>query len=83
MERIIRFRVWLLVGIVAIILSAYSIKLYFMQVNDAAINGNNVTTYTIRTRVRGVRGDILDINGNKLVTSRASYDLHKIGRAHV
>ena len=76
MERITRFRVWLLMGIVAVILSIFSIKLYAMQVVDADVNGDNVTTYTIRTRVRGTRGDILDINGNKLVTSRASYDLH-------
>ena len=76
MERITRFRAWLLVGIVAAILCIYSIKLYSMQVADADVNGNNVTTYMIRTRVRAARGDILDINGNKLVTNRASYDLH-------
>lgn len=76
MERITRFRAWLLIGIVVAILSIYSIKLYSMQVADADVNGNNVTTYTIRTRVRADRGDILDINGNKLVTDRASYNLH-------
>ena len=76
MERITRFRaIWLLV-IVGTILSLFAIKLYSMQVTDAAINGNNTTTYVIRTRVRAARGDILDTNGNKLVTNRASYDLH-------
>ena len=76
MERITRFRAWVLVGIVALILGIYSIKLYSMQVVNAEANGNNVTTYVIRTRVRAARGELLDINGNKLVTNRASYDLH-------
>ena len=76
MERITRFRAWLLVAIVVAVLSVFGIKLYAMQVADAEVNGNNITTYTIWTRVRGVRGDILDTNGNKLVTNRASYDLH-------
>ncbi len=76
MERITRFRAWLLVAIVAVILGLYSVKLYSMQVADAEINGDNITTYTIWTRVRGARGDLLDTNGNKLVTNRASYDLH-------
>ena len=76
MERITRFRAtWLLV-IVGTILSLFAVKLYSMQVADAAVNGDNTTTYTISTRVRAARGDILDINGNKLVTNRASYDLH-------
>lgn len=76
MERITRFRAtWLLV-IVGTILSLFAVKLYSMQVVDAAVNGDNTTTYTISTRVRAARGDILDINGNKLVTNRASYDLH-------
>ena len=76
MERITRFRAWLLVAIVVVILGMYGIKLYSMQVVDGEVNGNNVTTYVVRTRVRGARGDILDANGNKLVTNRASYDLH-------
>ena len=53
MERITRFRAWLLVAIVAVILGLYSVKLYSMQVADAEINGDNITTYTIWTRVRG------------------------------
>ncbi len=76
MERITRFRaVWLLV-IVCAILGAYAVKLYSTQVTDSAVGSNNTTTYIISTRVRAARGDILDCNGNKLVTNRASYDLH-------
>ena len=76
MERITRFRaVWLLV-IVGTILGLFAVKLYSMQVVDAEVKSDNTTTYIMRTRVRGTRGDILDTNGNKLVTNRASYDLH-------
>ena len=76
MERITRFRAVLLVVIVAVILSIYGIKLYSMQVADAELNGDNTTTYLVQTRVRAARGELLDTNGNKLVTNRASYDLH-------
>lgn len=76
MERITRFRaVWLLL-IVGTILGLFAIKLYSMQVADGEVKKDNTTTYIMRTRVRAARGDILDTNGNKLVTNRASYDLH-------
>ncbi len=76
MERITRFRVMVLLLAVVLVLALYSIKLYGTQVADAAQNGDNTTTYIMRTRVRAARGDLLDTNGNKLVTNRASYDLH-------
>ncbi len=76
MERITRFRAVLLIVIVALILGIYGIKLYAIQVADEDVSRDNITTYIMRTRVRGTRGDILDTNGNKLVTNRASYDLH-------
>ncbi len=76
MGRITGFRAVLLLVIVATIMGLYSVKLYSMQVVDAEVNGDNATTYTVYTRVRAARGELLDINGNKLVTNRASYDLH-------
>lgn len=76
MGRITGFRAILLLVIVATIMGLYGVKLYSMQVVDAEVNGDNKTTFTIYTRVRAARGEILDINGNKLVTNRASYDLH-------
>lgn len=76
MGRITGLRAVLLLVIVATIMSLYGVKLYSMQVVDAEENGDNATTYTIYTRVRAARGEILDTNGNKLVTNRASYDLH-------
>ena len=75
MERITKFRAVFLVTLVGLVLSFFCIKLYLMQNTQQAGAASNVTTYTTRTRVRGTRGDILDTNGNVLVTNRASYDL--------
>ena len=76
MERITRRRAFVLLGIVLAILGFYSIRLYTMQVVDAEGKENNSTTYTMWTRVRAARGDLLDANGNKLVYDKACYDLH-------
>lgn len=76
MGRITGFRAILLLVIVAAIMGLYGVKLYSMQVADADVNGDNKTTFTIYTRVRAARGELLDTNGNKLVTNRASYDIH-------
>lgn len=76
MGRITGRRAILLLLIVAMIFGLYGAKLYDMQVVNAEVNGNNASTYTIYTRVRAARGELLDTNGNKLVTNRASYDLH-------
>ena len=75
MERITRRRAAFLVTIVVLTLCFFCFKLYGMQIVDAEQKENNITTYTTRTRVRAARGDILDTNGNVLVTNRASYDL--------
>ena len=75
MERITKFRSVLLLTIVALILAFFCIKLYMMQIVDDSAAAANRPTYVTRTRVRASRGDILDTNGNILVTNRASYDL--------
>ena len=75
MERITRVRAAVMLLVVALVLSFFGVKLYGQQVLDAEDKGNNITTYTTRTRIRAARGDIVDTNGNILVTNRASYDL--------
>ena len=75
MERITRFRSTILIIMVAAVLCFFAGKLYTMQVVDAAEKADNITTYTTITRVRAARGDILDTNGNVLVSNRASYNL--------
>ena len=75
MERITKVRAVFLLTLVALLLSFFGIKLYTMQIADKTAAANNVVTYITRTRVRASRGDILDTNGNVLVTNRSSYNL--------
>ena len=75
MERITRRRAVILLMILLGVLSVFCVRLYKMQAGSGGIVLSDEVTYTTRTRVRGVRGDILDTNGNVLVTNRVSYDL--------
>ena len=75
MERITRLRAMILLGIFALILAFFAFKLYDLQIIKTDGNTDNVTTFTTKTRVKAARGDILDCNGNLLVSNRASYDL--------
>lgn len=75
MERLTKFRSTVLLLIVTVILTFYSLRLYSIQVVETEGSKDNVTTYTSMIRVKGTRGDILDGNGNVLVSNRASYDL--------
>ena len=75
MERMIRLRAVTLFLAFALVVSFFGGKLYQMQVRDNDGDTNNITTFETRTRVKAARGNILDRNGNVLVTNRASYDL--------
>ena len=71
----IRLRAVILFLVFALVVGFFSGKLYLMQVRDTGGDTNNITTFETRTRVKAARGNILDRNGNVLVTNRASYDL--------
>ncbi len=75
MERVTRFRAGILICVFLLIVGLYSFHLYRIQVVDTGGDTNNITTFETRTRVKAARGNILDRNGNTLVTNRASYDL--------
>ena len=75
MERITRFRAGVLMLIFALIVGFYALKLYDLQIIQTEGSTSNVTTFTTYTRVKAARGDILDRNGNALVSNRASYNL--------
>lgn len=75
MERISRVRAGILLLVFCLIVGFFSFKLYHMQIIETKGNTNNITTFETRTRVKAARGNILDTNGNVLVTNRASYDL--------
>ena len=75
MERMTRGRTIWAILLVMMIMAFFCVRLYTMQIVDAEQKGQNITTYETRTRVRATRGDLVDTNGNVLVTNRASYDL--------
>lgn len=75
MERITRARVGVLLLIFCLVIGFFGFTLYDMQVILTGGDTNNITTFETLTRVKAARGNILDTNGNVLVTNRASYDL--------
>ena len=75
MERITTRRAFILLLLFCLLLSSFAFTLYDVQIIQTGGNKDNTTTYTTLTRVKAARGDILDRNGNKLVSNRASYDL--------
>ena len=75
MERVTRFRAHVLVGLLIAVLIFFCFRLYKLQVIDTGGKKDNITTFETTTRVKAARGDILDTNGNVLVSNRASYDL--------
>lgn len=75
MERITRVRVAILLSIICVVLGFYTIRLYDLQIIENDGSTSNQKTFTTITRVKAARGDILDRNGNVLVTNRATYDL--------
>lgn len=75
MERITRFRAICMVLVFSLILGFFSVRIYSLQVVQGNSLTGNKTTYTSTVRVRAARGDLLDRNGNVLVSNRASYNL--------
>ena len=75
MERITRFRVHLLTLLFIGILCFFAFRLYDLQVVETEGKKDNTTVFSVMTRVIAARGDILDRNGNVLVSNRASYNL--------
>lgn len=75
MERMTRFRSYVLLGIFGFVMFLYATKLFSLQIIETNGNTDNATTYSTITTVRAARGDILDRNGNVLVGNRASYNL--------
>lgn len=75
MERVSRFRAMIILLIFLLVVGFFSFWLYKVQIIDTGGKTDNSTTFTTLTRVKAARGDILDKNGNVLVSNRASYDL--------
>lgn len=75
MERMTRVRAGILLTVLCLILGAFAMKLFDLQIIETGGRVDNTKTFQTETRVKAARGDILDCNGNVLVTNRASYDL--------
>ena len=70
-----RLRLGLFLAVFGILIGAYAYRLIQLQVVNARKSSTGTGTYTYDTRVTAARGEILDRNGNVLVTNRASYNL--------
>ena len=75
MERITKRGAWFLITAFAATMLFFAFYLYNIQIIQTGGKTDNVTTFTTMTRVKAARGEILDTNGNVLVSNRASYDL--------
>ena len=75
MERMTRVRAGILLAIFLAVVAFFALRTYDLQIVQTDGSVSNQKTFTIYTRVKAARGDIMDCNGNKLVSNRASYDL--------
>ena len=71
----LKLRLALVLSLTGLVLGLYAYRLIRLQVVSARSDSSNVGTYTYDTRVTAARGEILDRNGNVLVSNRASYNL--------
>lgn len=75
MERITRFRALAMLVAFALLLGAYGVRAYNLQMTDNDDVVADSQTYTSYYLIKAARGEILDRNGNVLVGNRASYNL--------
>ena len=71
----VKFRLGLFLAIFGLLVGAYTYRLIQLQVVSPRVSDRSPGTYTYDTRVTAARGEILDRNGNVLVSNRASYNL--------
>ena len=69
-------RGWILLGLVALILVGYILKLMQIQIVDAEKYKALVQGRTVSTQpIKAVRGEIVDRNGNPVVQNKTSYNV--------
>ena len=71
MERITGFRAAVLLLAFLVVVGFFAFKLYDVQIVEAEDQAD-ANYFKFRTTVKAARGDILDRNGNALVSNRAS-----------
>ena len=77
MQRLIRFRIFLFLALAAALIGLFALRLYKVQAaqSDSTYIANDADSITYMTTVEASRGNILDRNGNVLISNRASYNL--------
>lgn len=75
MERKYNNRIVIFFLLIAVLVGFFAFRLYTVQVVNATGSDSSVSTYTYQTTVSAARGQILDRNGNILVSNRASYNV--------
>ena len=76
-----KLRLGLFLTLFGVLMGAYAYRLIQLQVVNPQTSSGTTGTITYDTRVTAARGEILDRNGNVLVTNRASYNLIITGYA--
>ena len=66
MERVTKFRVGVFLALLALMVGFFGFRAYNVQVVNATVSDNSISTYTYKTPVSAARGQILDRNGNIL-----------------
>ena len=76
MERRVRFRTGVILTLIFFISAVFVFRLYKIQETDGQeIDAQMLSAYTYQTTVKAARGNILDRNGEVLVSNRASYNI--------
>ena len=77
MQRISRFRMIVFIVVILAMIAVFSLRLYKTQaaVTEESLVAADADSMTYQSTVEAARGNILDRNGNVLVSNRASYNL--------
>lgn len=68
-------RIYTMITVFFMVLVAYTVRLYSVQITKTEETVSTTENYVFRSVVYAARGNILDRNGNFLVSNRASYNI--------
>ncbi len=77
MQILTRFRLTVFIVLIVVVIGVFTLRLYGLQgaVSEEDLIAADAHSMTYQTTVEASRGNILDRNGNVLVSNRASYNL--------
>ena len=75
MNRLIRFRISVLILCIALIMGLFTFRLYKIQTSVDETTIQEADSVSYYTTIEASRGKVLDRNGTVMVTNRASYDI--------